>query len=233
MNILRTLLVTLFSFVPLACADSAGTTIADIQGSGATSPLKGQTATVSGIVTGDFQDNDADTTRNLGGFYIQQENPDTDPRTSDGLFVFDAESPGTDIDVGDRVEVTGTVKEHFGETQLKATTVRVVGSGSIQATDVSLPLSDLVTNHDGDYIPDMERYEGMLVRFPQKLRVSNLRFLERFGEVGIAAGDRPTQLLTPMRRVPLRTMRTKSRLLRDHSSLMTVCTHQTHQPLNT
>ena len=36
------------------------TAIADVQGSSASSPLDGQTVTVAGIVTGDFQDNDGD-----------------------------------------------------------------------------------------------------------------------------------------------------------------------------
>lgn len=193
MNTTRTLLVTLLSFAPVACGGSDGTTIADIQGSGTVSPLKGQAVTVTGVVTGDFQDRDADRTRNLGGFYIQQEIPDADPRTSDGVFVFDAEGAGTEVDLGDRVEVTGKVNEHFGETQLKAATVRVVGSGSIEATDVNLPSNDLVTNSDGDDIPNLERYEGMLVRFPQKLQISSLRFLGRFGEVGLAQGKRPDQ----------------------------------------
>ena len=172
---------------------TTGTTINDIQGSAAASPLNGQTVTVSGIVTGDFQENDADAASNLGGFYIQQESPDADARTSDGIFVFDGNNPPTDVDVGDRVEITGTVNEHFDETQVKATAVRVVGSGIIQATDVNLPASDLTTNSDGDDIADLESYEGMLLRFPQQLRVSNLRFLERYGEVGLAQGDRPFQ----------------------------------------
>ena len=45
--------------------------ISDIQGSGTKSPLEGQIVSISAIVTGDFQNNDADATSNLGGFYIQ------------------------------------------------------------------------------------------------------------------------------------------------------------------
>ena len=44
---------------------TGGTSISDVQGPGGTSPLSGQTVTVSAIVTGDFQDNDADATNNL------------------------------------------------------------------------------------------------------------------------------------------------------------------------
>ena len=143
---------------------------------------------ISGVVTGDFQDNDADDTNELGGFYVQQEMPDTDPITSDGIFVFDGNSPATDVSVGDRVTVQGTVNEYFGETQITAPTVTVVGSGTIQATDVSLPASGTTSNGDGELIADFERYEGMLLRFPQTLSISDLRNLERFGAIGLSQG---------------------------------------------
>ena len=134
--------------------------------------MSGQTVTISAIVTGDFQDNDSDTGNNLGGFYVQQETPDADAATSEGIFIFDDDNPATDVSVGDRVEVTGTVNEYFGETQINASSVRVTGTGMIQATDVNLPASAVTTNSDGDSIADLERYEGMLVRFSQKLSVT-------------------------------------------------------------
>ena len=164
--------------------------ISEVQGSGDVSPLDGQTITVSGIVSGDFQDNDADTNRNLGGFYLQQEIADSNALTSEGIFVFDGSNPSVDVSTGDRADVTGVVGEHFGETQISATTVTVAGSGRIQPMDVNLPASSVVVNSDGQPIADLERYEGMLVRFPQVLTIRNLRFLEQFGEVGLSQGGR-------------------------------------------
>ena len=164
--------------------------ISEVQGSGDVSPLDGQTITVSGIVSGDFQDNDADTNRNLGGFYLQQEIADSNALTSEGIFVFDGSNPSVDVSTGDRADVTGVVGEHFGETQISATTVTVAGSGRIQPMDVNLPASGVVVNSDGQPIADLERYEGMLVRFPQVLTIRNLRFLEQFGEVGLSQGGR-------------------------------------------
>lgn len=76
--------------------------------------MNGQDVTVEGIVTGDFQEGDADNGRNLGGFYIQSV-PDADFATSDGVFVFDGNNPATDVDAGDAVRVTGTVSEYFGK----------------------------------------------------------------------------------------------------------------------
>lgn len=172
---------------------TGNTLISAIQGAGSNSPLDGQTVSISAIVTGDFQDDDNDTARDLGGFYVQQETPDADPSTSEGIFVFDGENPAVDVDVGDRVDIDGTVNEYFGETQIGPTSVRVTGTGMIQATDVNLPAGGVVTNADGDSIADLERYEGMLVRFPQQLTVSSLRFLEKFGEVRLSQGARPYQ----------------------------------------
>ncbi len=149
-----------------------------------------QTVSVAGIVTGDFQDNDADDTSNLGGFYLQDETPDGDPATSDGIFVFDGKHPSIDVRVGDRVAVRGTVNEYFGETQLTEPTVDIIGTGSIQATDVILPAARTMTNTDNELLADLESYEGMLIRLPQTLSVTNLRSLEAFGAVRLSEGGR-------------------------------------------
>ena len=165
------------------------TAIYDVQGAGETSPLISQDVTVEGVVSGDFQEGDADTARNLGGFYIQGV-PDADFATSDGVFIFDGNSPATDVDVGDVVRVTGTVSEYFGETQINASEVSVLGAGAIQAVPINLPVAATTTNSDGELIADLERYEGMLITFPQTLTVSQLRNLERFGEILLSAGGR-------------------------------------------
>ena len=98
-----------------ACNGSAGTppavdpdnpggvSIAAIQGEGAASPMEGQTVTVEGVVTGDFQDTDSDVRNNLGGFFIQAESPDSNAMTSDGIFVFDGNKPFVDVGIGDRI----------------------------------------------------------------------------------------------------------------------------------
>ena len=165
------------------------TPIQDLQSSGDRSPLDGQSVTVAGIVTGDFQDGDADTQRNLRGFFIQQETPDADPATSDGVFVYDGPTPAVDVGAGDRVSIMGTVNERFGETQIAATSVAVTGRGSVQPTDITFPAA-IFTNSDGLPIADLERYEGMLVTFPQSLFVNDLFNLERFGEIQLSEGGR-------------------------------------------
>jgi len=175
---------------PTTPPPAGGTSVSDVQGPGAVSPMNGQVVSLSAIVTGDFQENDADTANNLGGFYVQQETPDANSATSEGIFIFDGDNPAVDVNAGDRVDITGTVNEYFGETQINVTSVSVTGTGMVQATDVNLPATAVTTNSDGDSIADLERYEGMLVRFPQKLSVTNLFFLERYGEVGLSQGGR-------------------------------------------
>ena len=164
--------------------------IHDVQGSGLSTPLNGQTLFVEGIVTGDFQDGDADEQSNLRGFYVQEEDADTDadPATSEGIFVF-AGSIALDVNVGDQVRVTGTATEFFGETQISASSVEILGTGSVSVTAVSLPAARAIFVNN-EYIPDLEQYEGMWVTFPDLLSVTELFNLDRFGELLLAQGGR-------------------------------------------
>ena len=168
------------------------TPLHDIQGIGKVSPMEGRTVAVRGIVTGDFQIGDANLQNELGGFYLQEENPDGNPATSDAVFVYDGATPAVDVNRGDRVTVHGTVNEYFGETQISATRVEIttVGAGVMPETDVVLPATATVGNGDGDLIADLERFEGMLVRFPQTLTVTHLQDLERYGEVLLSQNGR-------------------------------------------
>ena len=154
--------------------------IHDIQGSGATSPLAGNVVTIEGIVVGDFQNNGGSDNGDLNGFYVQEEDSDADsnPATSEGIFVFDG-SLGVDVAVGDLVVVTGEVKEFFSLTEISASDVSVAVSGMPlpAITDVNLP----VTNES-----DFEKFEGMLVEFPQSLVISEYFNFDRFGEIVLA-----------------------------------------------
>ena len=74
--------------------------IHDIQGAGHRSPHVGQPVTTTGIVIA----------KSSNGFWIQDPEPDTDPATSEGLFVFGTAAAGL-VTVGDLVHVSGTVTE--------------------------------------------------------------------------------------------------------------------------
>lgn len=162
----------------------------EVQGDERASPLAGKTVRVEGVVTGDFQDGAFGTHGDLNGFYLQDARGDGDPTTSDGVFVFDGSSPEVDVVPGDRVRVRGTVTEFFGETQIAATSITVVGTGSVQPTTIRLPAARAIANADGELIADLEMYEGMLVRFRPHLFVTELFRLDRFGEARLARRGR-------------------------------------------
>lgn len=167
------------------------TQIYDIQGSGATSPLSGTVASTKGVVVGDFEG----ASPNLRGFYIQAAVGDGISTTSDGIFVFNA---GADqVSAGDLVSVTGTVQEVQGQTQLGSSPVVAVCPDPpvITPTDITLPVPEAVGGVDY-----LERYQGMLVRLPQTLYVTEHFQLGRFGMVVMSSGDRqynPTHLAPP------------------------------------
>ena len=77
-----------------------GEKISEIQGAGHLSPLKNRPVyNVHGIVTAIRAD----------GFYLQDPNPDDDPATSEGIFVYKSLVPG--VKVGDEVLVNAVVEE--------------------------------------------------------------------------------------------------------------------------
>ncbi|MFH0179556.1 endonuclease/exonuclease/phosphatase family protein [Streptomyces cacaoi] len=106
--------------------------IHDIQGTTRLSPYAGQAVTgVAGIVTG------VRTYGSSRGFWIQDPNPDADPATSEGVFVFTSSTPK--VAVGDSVTVTGTVSEFVPGgastgnqtvTEITKPTVTVVSGGN-------------------------------------------------------------------------------------------------------
>jgi predicted extracellular nuclease len=135
-------------------------TIAQIQGSGDASPLVGRTVTTSGIVTG----------RKSNGFFIQMPPPgDSDPATSDGVFVFTSSAPPSAAAAGNSVCVTGTVAEFAPasdpasptNTEIDPTSVTLLAQNQALPAPVVLTTSN--TKPDGG-INQLEKYEGMRVQ---------------------------------------------------------------------
>ncbi len=138
--------------------------IHEVQGAGAESPLVNQRVAIEGVVVGDFQN-----ASELKGFYVQQEDAtvDGDPATSEGIFVYDGGN-GSDVKLGDRVRVTGQVREFNGLTELVGPLqVSVLASGVALPTPagISLPLASADA---------LERYEGMRVQLRQTLTVNEV-----------------------------------------------------------
>ena len=170
-----------------AACTASFTAAPTIQGRGAATALAGATVTVQGIVVGDFEG----PSPALRGFYLQDEQGDGDAATSDAIFVFNADRD--EVSVGQRVRVTGTVSEFQGQTQISAQagTLVACGSGTVAPVELRLPFASA---------DDAERLEGMLVRLPQTLQVTEHYQLARFGQVLLSSAGRqiqPTQIHPP------------------------------------
>jgi len=154
------------------------TPISSIQGSGASAAITG-TVTTQGVVVGDFEGGSG-----LQGFYLQDLTGDGDAATSDGIFVFTGSTNA--VSAGQVVRVTGFARERFNQTALNGSNSNTSAvtnivdcgtTGSVTATDIAMPFTST------DY---PERFEGMLVRFPQSLVISEYFNYDRFGEIVLA-----------------------------------------------
>jgi predicted extracellular nuclease len=120
--------------------------IHDIQGAGHISPLSGQTIRTGGIVTA------LRTAGSTRGFYLQDPSPDSDPATSEGVFVFtgSGSNPSALVSVGDQVQVSGRVSEYRAAavgltvTEIISPSVSVLSSGNALPAPVVLGSGGLV-----------------------------------------------------------------------------------------
>jgi predicted extracellular nuclease len=152
------------------------TPIPEIQGSGLSAAITGR-ITTEGVVVGDFEG-----AASQQGFYLQDLAGDGNQETSDGIFVFTGTADL--VSEGQVVRVTGIARERFNQTTLNgsnsntaavpAWNVVPCGSASVAATDVTMPFASAT---------EPERFEGMLVRFPQPLVIAEYFDYDRFGEI--------------------------------------------------
>ncbi|WP_066315260.1 5'-nucleotidase C-terminal domain-containing protein [Bacillus sp. FJAT-29814] len=178
---------------------SDGIKISAIQGEGHDSPYKGQTVNgVEGIVT---------FVKDASNFYMQDPNPDGNPKTSEGILVYQKNHT---IKVGDLVSVNGLVKEWVLEgysdmlqtdlatTEIDANAGKVTVKASGQALPEALvigkdinPPTQVVDNDkfakfdpEEDGIDFWESIEGMRVAIENPTAVAP----QRYGEVPVIAG---------------------------------------------
>lgn len=176
-------------WLPAIAAGSCGAEavpVSRIQGTGNASPLVNQAVTVEGIITMD--------TRHQGGFrgfYLQQADDETDnnPTTSEALFVYTNRPSGLP---GERVRVSGRVKEFHGLTELTDVSA-IVPCGRAQLPEpipVTLPWQD-------DQRP--EHLENMRILVTGELTVIDHYNLARYGELTLADSTQiiATEILEP------------------------------------
>ncbi|MCU0296302.1 MAG: ExeM/NucH family extracellular endonuclease [Candidatus Nanopelagicales bacterium] len=167
----------LVAFTVIEPCQAAFTPIPSIQGSGSIPAITGN-VTTKGVVTADLEG-----ASKLGGFYLQDPAGDADPATSDGIFVYTGTADL--VSAGQVVRVTGYARDRYGQTTINGsnadasavTDIVSCGTGSVTPTQVTLPFAEATTP---------ERYEGMLVRLPQDLVISDYYDFDRYGEIVLA-----------------------------------------------
>ena len=151
------------------------------------SPLLGEAVRVEGIVT--------QVLPGLGGFFLQEEDADADadPATSEGVFVSDP--AGAAVAEGDLVTVEGTVAEVEGETRIAASTTAVGSQGNPlpAAVEIAFPTANVLIDADGDFVADLEPYEGMRVTIPEEMTITEFFQLDRFGTYRVSSEGRLEQ----------------------------------------
>ncbi len=168
--------VATFDYTVLKSAD--GISIHAIQGAGHSSPYEGMAVTkIAGIVTAKDGNN---------AFYMQEVNPDDNPATSEGIYVY--KSGGAGVSVGDKVEVDGQVKEYreggysdakdLLTTQITASSITVASSGNTLPEAIVIgedrtPPTEIVEDDEmktfdpkTDGLDFYESLEGMLIEIP-------------------------------------------------------------------
>ncbi len=167
-------------FAPMDMCLADTTATYDIQGSGPSAAITGN-VTTKGVVVGDFEGTAA-----VGGFYLQDPAGDANPGTSDGVFVLTGNADL--VSPGQVVVVKGYARERYGQTSLNGSNsdaaAVLAGNVWICGADVSVAHTDVALPFTAADAP--ERYEGMLVRLPQDLVISEYFNYDRYGEIVLA-----------------------------------------------
>ncbi|MEN0003057.1 MAG: T9SS type A sorting domain-containing protein [Bacteroidota bacterium] len=128
----------------------------ELQGSGNSSPFANQfVITQNNIVTAVGDD----------FFFIQtpEDRADNNDLTSNGIQVFTNVSPN--VQVGDLVNVSGRIEEEEDMTRFNNNNLIVSVVGSNQSLPPIIELTPAFPSKNPDFVPELERVEGMLVSF--------------------------------------------------------------------
>lgn len=146
--------------------------ISAIQGKDNRSPLAGREVRVQGIVTG--------VTRT--GFFMQtpDDKADSDPATSEGIFVFTRDAAPEAASIGAHVVLTGIVEEFRPRSETNTLSLTEItlrqGRDVVRALsrDNALPKAVTISADDlrSNKIDQLEKYEGMRVHIPAMTTVS-------------------------------------------------------------
>ncbi|KKW76524.1 nuclease [Acinetobacter sp. Ag2] len=159
---------------------TADTPIADLQ-----SATQNQQYVVRGVITADYRYQDG-----FSGFYIQTPDTKAKANLSNAIFVYiPAGSTVTGGKVGEEVILKGRLTTYQNQLQLDQLSNNIgtcnnQAANLISATPIQLPFSSLMdaTGHSP------KRYQGMLVKMPQTLTVSENYDYGRYGQLSLSLG---------------------------------------------
>jgi predicted extracellular nuclease len=162
----------------LAQCGAPATLIANLRDESEGTPSVGRRVAVEAVVTADYSG-----TGGFGGYFVQQADAQRQnrPGISEGMFVH---APRTQAQAGDLVRVLGTIEERSGQMQLRQS-----GRATVCATAQSV--TPAVVTLPAPHTGSLAAYEGMLVRLPQTLTVSETSGLGRIGSVVLSHGRLP------------------------------------------
>lgn len=163
----------------ISCS-SSDTPIADLS-----TAAQNQTYTVRGVMTADYR-----YANGFSGFYVQT--PDTKARAnvSNAIFVYIPNSSAVKGgQVGDEVILRGRLTTYQNQLQLDQLQQDIQACNSnmtnqVQPISLELPFASLT----GGSTHSPQRYQGMLVKLPQTLTVSENYNYGRYGELSLSLG---------------------------------------------
>lgn len=135
-------------------------TIMQVQGTGATTPLAANTnVTLRGVVTGVISN----------GYFLQDATGDSNPATSDGIFVFTSSAPS--VARGNEVCVAGPVIDFVSSVDNAATLTEITtpNTSTVLNASVALPAAVTLTTLNPSafgVFDQLENLEGMRVTIP-------------------------------------------------------------------
>lgn len=159
---------------------TADTAIADLQ-----TAMQDQQYVVRGVITADYRYQDG-----FSGFYVQTPDAKAKANLSNGIFVYIPNASAVvGGKVGEEVIFKGRLKNYQNQLQIDelSSNIQTCNSSAahwVTAQSVQLPFHSLtdVSGHS------TKRYQGMLVKLPQTLTVSENYNYGRFGELSLSLG---------------------------------------------
>ena len=159
---------------------TASTPIADLQ-----TATQNQQYVVRGVITADYRYDNG-----FSGFYVQTADSQSKPNLSNAIFVYlPAASQIKGGTVGDEVILRGNLTTFENQLRIdqlssEITTCNSNAGSTVTATPLQLPFEGLanITGH----VP--KRYQGMWVKLPQTLAVSENYNFGRYGQLSLSLG---------------------------------------------